>query len=190
MPKLRHLVEKLKPRSDQEARNRFNLPLTKCLSTVTNSQWNTLTQRDAELYQVSTNLDTNRGKVYLTSAIRYVIVDNPDQRKQKKVKTLAFTHSFTEDEQNKYEIVSWHWHPNVQSVKYPHIHVGKGFQCADQQDYDLHKLHIPSGRVSFEEVLAFGINELGVRPLSMTKAEALEVITESNSIFKEHRTWN
>lgn len=58
------------------------------------------------------------------------------------------------------EFLAFHWHPHGQSrVTAPHIHV------ATTAPVDLSKAHIPSGEVTFQQVLRFAIEELGVESL-------------------------
>lgn len=57
------------------------------------------------------------------------------------------------------ELVSWHWHPAISPEHpHPHIHVK-----ADHEDLPgLRDMHLPSWRVTFEDVLLFAIRDLKV----------------------------
>jgi hypothetical protein len=51
----------------------------------------------------------------------------------------------------------------------------------------LSKLHIPTGRVSFEEVVRFLVEELRVVPI---RADWREIVADSEVRFREYRTWS
>jgi hypothetical protein len=87
-----------------------------------------------------------------------------------------------EFEQNDRALISFDWHPDTR-VKSPHIHIGSG---ALAEGSALMKAHIPSGRVSVEEVLRFGIDELGVVTLREGWDEALAA---SQQRFEDYRSW-
>ena len=61
------------------------------------------------------------------------------------------------------ELVSYHWHPSGNSpITRPHMHVGADVQVGDRW---LGKVHLPTGAVGLEQVVALAIVELGVEPL-------------------------
>lgn len=64
----------------------------------------------------------------------------------------------TADEDLGDELVSWHWHPN--SRRDPHLHVYGQHEASGP----LGKLHLPTGRVSFEAVVRCLILDWGVTP--------------------------
>jgi hypothetical protein len=59
-------------------------------------------------------------------------------------------------------VFAWHWHPTRTPQKpYPHLHVRSEHRLLGLA---LKNLHMPTGRVSFEEVVRFLIDELRVVP--------------------------
>lgn len=61
------------------------------------------------------------------------------------------------------ELISYHWHPSGNSpITRPHMHVGANIQVCDRW---LSKVHLPTGAVGLEQVVALAIVELGVEPL-------------------------
>jgi hypothetical protein len=61
------------------------------------------------------------------------------------------------------ELVSYHWHPSGSSpITWPHMHVGANIQVGDRW---LGKVHLPTGAVGLERVVAMVITELGAKPL-------------------------
>jgi hypothetical protein len=61
------------------------------------------------------------------------------------------------------ELVSYHWHPSGNSpITRPHMHVGASIQVGDRW---LGKVHLPTGTVGLEQVVALAIVELDVEPL-------------------------
>jgi hypothetical protein len=61
------------------------------------------------------------------------------------------------------ELVAYHWHPRGDSpITKPHMHVGTNIQVGDRW---LGKVHLLTGAISLEQVVALAIAELGVEPL-------------------------
>jgi hypothetical protein len=65
----------------------------------------------------------------------------------------------------------------------PHLHVG-----ADMPDLgvDFHGLHIPTGRVAFEEVVRLLIVDLGAQP---RETDWETILRDSEERFRTFRTW-
>jgi hypothetical protein len=61
------------------------------------------------------------------------------------------------------ELIAYHWHPRGASpITRPHMHVGADVQVGDRW---LAKVHLPTGPVGLEQVVALAIAELGTEPL-------------------------
>lgn len=61
------------------------------------------------------------------------------------------------------ELVAYHWHPRGESpITWPHMHVGADIRVGDRS---LGKIHLPTGAVGLERVVAMAIAELGAKPL-------------------------
>ncbi len=61
------------------------------------------------------------------------------------------------------ELVSYHWHPSSNSpISRPHMHVAADIRVGDRW---LGKVHLPTGAVGLEQVVALAIVELGVESL-------------------------
>lgn len=89
-------------------------------------------------------------------------------------------------------LIGWHYHPelNENPVLYPHIKIfdkpteeqrAQGFQ-----PHKLHNLHIPSGRVSLEEVVTFLISEMNVLP---ARTDWQRVLKETGERFERNKSW-
>ena len=78
-------------------------------------------------------------------------------------------------------VFGWHWHPESKRsrVTYPHIHVPSAGRYRTR--------HIPTGRISLEDVVLFGIDDLGV---AGTYPTAREVVSEVHARHRIDRTWN
>lgn len=101
---------------------------------------------------------------------------------QDRMTTLSYDLTITDPAASPEErIYAWHWHPdsNRSNVDYPHVHVPK--------DAPFSTKHVPTGRVSLEDVLLFGIEELGVTP---DLPNAREIIEEARATHKRHRAWS
>jgi hypothetical protein len=61
------------------------------------------------------------------------------------------------------ELLAFHWHPaGASTVQTPHLHVGVDVRVGARW---LPKVHVPTGVVALQDVLALCIEELGVEPL-------------------------
>lgn len=79
------------------------------------------------------------------------------------------------------ELFQWHWHPQRHREDC-HLHVAVSNDVLP----DLHKKHIPSHRISFEEVLLFLIREMGVEPI---RGDWEGKLADSKARFEAFRTW-
>ncbi len=92
---------------------------------------------------------------------------------QYKVRTDGYIYRLARREDPGGALIAWHWHPDVRPD--PHIHV----DAFPEQ-------HIPTGRVTFESVLAFLLGDLQVRP---RMNDWREVLGETEELHKKYRTW-
>lgn len=92
-----------------------------------------------------------------------------------RVRTDGYAYRANLDPDPKGYLLAWHWHPD--SRPDPHVHVGAA---------GLRGLHVPTGRVSFEEVLRFFITEMGLRP---ARSDWEAVLGETEERFRAFRTW-
>jgi len=93
----------------------------------------------------------------------------------------GYAYTISEDPDLGHELLAWHWHPTTRLDT--HIHIGKSHPTHG----DLAKYHVPSGRVSFEQVVRFLITDLGVSP---ARADWDSVLTDSHGKFVTHRRWS
>jgi hypothetical protein len=83
------------------------------------------------------------------------------------------------------ELLAAHWHPTSSSpFTEPHWHIGAAALAAD--GVYLERAHIPSPRVSFEKMIRFMIEQMGVPPHREDWSERLE---RSEALFREHSSW-
>ncbi len=89
--------------------------------------------------------------------------------------------------------IAWHWHPLTSpregdpSVR-PHAHVQlpEGTASAKARKA-ISKLHIPSGRVTVEQVVRYIIEECEVEPLH---DDWDQILSAGHDLHVEHRTWH
>ena len=111
-------------------------------------------------------------------------VDIP-QDEESRVTTKYYLYSIADSEKN--DLIGFHYHPELTEdpVLYPHIHA----YAKDDKRYlalNLHRKHIPSGRVTLEDVIHWLIEELKVKPL---RKDWEQVLADAKEHFKEIRTW-
>jgi hypothetical protein len=78
-------------------------------------------------------------------------------------------------------VFGWHWHPasKQSKVAYPHLHVPSALSHKSK--------HIPTGRISLEDVVLFGFDELGV---TSAIENAVEIVNEARDLHKRQRSWS
>lgn len=112
-------------------------------------------------------------------------VEDPIPDNRESVTTKYYLYSILDAE--KKDLIGFHYHPDLDDdpVLYPHIHV---YADADKRFsfFNLHKRHIPSGRVALEDVIEWLIVELEVKPL---REDWKEILQGTREKFKQSRTW-
>jgi hypothetical protein len=122
-------------------------------------------------------------RLHLSATIEYEIVEWPDRdRGPWKVSTRKYLHHVVTDDHT--EVILFHWHPDG-DVKEPHIHVGSS-QLGVNAVMGSND-HIPSGRVSFENVLHYLITHHGVVPHQTGWSK---ILADNNNRFAQWRTWH
>jgi hypothetical protein len=113
----------------------------------------------------------------LTILMHYKVTEAQGQLGPWKVSTVAYLYS-VQDKQG-HELFSYHWHPtSTPQYDYPHLHVHSGI---------LAKLHLPTRRISLEEILRLVITQLNVKPI---KREWEKVLREIQQAHQKFRTWD
>jgi hypothetical protein len=137
-------------------------------------------------YPAAQPLDTTRSLVfagaadvsigsglYLYAAHYYTVVQTESSGYV--VRTGGYVYSVNSDERGG-ELFGWHWHPESSGwCAWPHIHAP-----AEHGD------HLPTGRVAFEQIVRWLIEEASMSPLRPDWAELLD---ENEADWRSRRTW-
>lgn len=119
---------------------------------------------------------------FLTVGQRYRLVEDVGPRGPWKVQTAGYLYAVDDGERR--EILAYHWHPEGPStITTPHLHLGPGAEISRP---DLPAAHLPSGRVSVEEVIRLLIVHLGVAPL---RDDWRDIVDEAQAQHEAWRTW-
>lgn len=116
--------------------------------------------------------------VHLSFSQRFKIVqDDAIEDGPYRVHTQEYWYQFELDDG--VELLAFHWTPetgDARQKRYPHLHVGAALLLPDTPILpgQLHKRHIPTGRVSVESVVRFAIEELGVQPIVSDWSDVLD----------------
>lgn len=114
---------------------------------------------------------------------QYRVVEAMGIRRPWRTQTAAYSYAIDDAEGN--ELLAYHWHPQARSaVTTPHLHVRVGAEIAG---VSIHKVHLPTGRISIEQVVLLAIEDLGVQP---RKDDWEGVLTQSQRDFEVSRTWS
>jgi len=116
--------------------------------------------------------------VYLSLGQRFEIVrDDAVTDGPYRVHTREYWYQFSLEDGR--ELFAFHWTPDAadsRQRRYPHLHVGVALLLPETPILSgvLHKRHIPTGRISIENIVRFAIEELGAEPLIDTWHDVLD----------------
>lgn len=124
----------------------------------------------------------------LTAAQGYRIIREPDEDTGHRFRLTVEHYAYKILASDGREVVAFHWHPGRGGVDWPHIHVGSTFIDATQYDIGrrFSSLHLPTSRISIEQVVEALITQFDVTPL---RADWQTVLNAGKSTFREFRTW-
>lgn len=127
-------------------------------------------------------LRCSQREIYLAVAHQYrIIEDDPTTRGPWRVRSVGYSYILHGEEGK--ELFAYQWHPNSPSpVRTPHVHIGTALGLTDPV---LPKLHMPTGRVSLEQVIRLAV-ELGAEPI---RSDWEEVLRKSEESFIQWRSW-
>jgi hypothetical protein len=179
-------ADRIPARTDADAKKRFLSVLNKALSAVSSTA----------LWRVGISGDGNAAftvpevvalptpdpelTIHLRSTMRFSYESHPTFSGERKVATSYYAHTVGQDEELQPQLYSWEW--AAAEPTYPHLHLRR----SDPAFHGLGKLHIPTGRVFFEDVLQFLIRDHDVKPAREDWAEVLEECHRRVSTFA---TW-
>jgi hypothetical protein len=185
----------LSGKSPHQAVDAFVNPLNRARSTVTNAVlavspggYGAGGPHTVAFRVGSPRLSTDYGGLALTAIVGYSAVqtDDPD-RGPWKVKTENYVYRLTAADGAR--AISFEWHPTGSSpVTTPHAQLGSAGLGQGLSDLGrlLSKAHIPTRRISLEQVLEFAIRELHVHHL---RDDWEKVLEETYAAFEQWRTW-
>jgi len=119
-------------------------------------------------------------RISLVVAMEYSIVEADGDRGPWKVTTRQYNFEL---ERGGKRLFAFHWHPQPPNpYTTPHLHLSKQ---PDACSPALALLHVPTGRVSVEEVIRLAI-EVGVKP---RRDDYDKVLSETQALYEQYRTW-
>lgn len=117
-----------------------------------------------------------------------VVTDKGDRFRVSTIKYVYAIYKTIDD-----AFVGWHYHPDLEGVKIPHMHIydknSDEEKKAGCKPHIVHNMHLPSGRVALEDVIAFAITELNVVPEKKRADDWQKVLTETSARFENNKTW-
>ncbi|MCU1318985.1 MAG: hypothetical protein JWP98_503 [Edaphobacter sp.] len=165
--------------------NAFDLyadPLRSVLSCVTSEPLFRRRSEDVEeFFFVNSPVKIAGSGLLLAISQYFRVVDNKASG-ECVVKTESYVYEILDSVTHK-DVFCFHWEPHSR-VQYPHLHLGfatKGHGLPIDN-----KAHIPSGRVAVEDLVAFLISDLGVKPL---KANWADILVVERQKFMNIKSW-
>jgi hypothetical protein len=114
---------------------------------------------------------------------RFVVRKAEGERGPWTASTVEYVYELSDESDNL--IAAWHWHPGTMrpadAVQWPHMHA-QGSHARPT----LHRLHLPTGRVSLEAVVRFLIIDLDVIP---RREYWSAILDRHESAFHRVRSW-
>lgn len=150
-------------RNPEEAFRSFVEPLEACLRCTTLEHRLVVRRHADDQFSVTLNggrpIPLSNGDVDFSFDFSMVVATVPMDDGQQRMSTRKYIYDLREGrpKRGNATLVQWHWHPNNGRVAYPHAHLPFAAPYSS-------KLHVPTGRVTFEDVVEFIIDELGVPP--------------------------
>lgn len=171
----------------REAHRRYLRFLQKSLSCISSAIWLTGPRPGGEEGELALttsddpiSLRGEAGPAFLSAGQHFRTIQDERFEGEWKVRTEGYAYRVALSEETGPFLFAWHWHPNTRPD--PHLHVG-----ADHPEVtELPRLHVPTGRVSFEEVVRFLVTDLRVVP---ARRDWQETLAETESRFRAFRTW-
>lgn len=122
-------------------------------------------------------------KLLLRVSMHYEVIETGKRRRQRwRVTTRSYM--FHVERESREEVLAYHWHPTTSAIDSPHLHLGRS-QLAYGGVFTA-KSHLPTDRISLEEVVRYCITELEVEP---QRNDWKEVLDDAEVRFKLHRSW-
>lgn len=177
-------ADRIPARTDAEAKTRFLRFLNLSLTTLSSEAiW--VVSPSGELRAAVTvppilRLRTSDSSLYLRSTIQFTCEDDDLHPGERKVSTHHYAHTLGPSETFDTQLYSWEW--AAADPTYPHVHLRR----SDPEFHGLGKLHIPTGRVFFEDVARFLIEEHGVQP---ARDDWHEVLLDTHRRVSRHARW-
>lgn len=96
-----------------------------------------------------------------------------------RISTIQYIFAIRDGEQ---KILSYHWHPDNEDVRFPHLHLDQG---ASVGRTELASAHLPTGRVLIEDVVYLLIKDFNVERADDWEAR----LATTRARFAESHTW-
>lgn len=169
-----------KARTSSQAIKRYRTPLQRALACLTKSDiWLTGRPPGDEIYRLAIaggapvilNRGSGRSHLYFDASQRF---DLRHDGTEFRVSTKGYIYTLSESEHLESEVVSWHWHPPARSR--PHLHLS-----------DRSLGHIPTGRVTFEAVVRYAIEDLGV---TAARTDWDDILLSTEALHVKYRSWS
>jgi hypothetical protein len=174
-------------RTPREAVDAFLEPLKEVIGCVTDEGFVARIRRAGGPYPATFQsdfaiLDRARGRLPMQLELThsYHVVASDGERGLWRVSTAGWIYKLADSRDEL--VAAFHWHPESSGrVTRPHVHVHGHHDAVD-----LHRLHLPTGRVSIESVIRFAIEDLDVVP---RRSDWASVLDRHEEVFRRERSW-
>jgi hypothetical protein len=115
----------------------------------------------------------------------YVVVPTGEAGSRYRVHSRSYSYELTTTDER--PLLRYDWHPDSDdegAIPYPHLHLS-----GHTKPVDLTHAHLPTGRVSLEEVLRFAISQLAVPVHRDHQADWAQILEANEAAFRAHSSW-
>lgn len=125
------------------------------------------------------------GGLTLVADMHFEVVDRGQSMRDERFKVRTLSYLYAVEDADRNEIISAHWHPDGKSdITFPHWHMGS--VALSETGVFLERAHIPSPRVSLEQMVGMVLGSPGVEA---TRSDWRERLAESERLFDQHKSW-
>jgi hypothetical protein len=182
-------------RSEAEALRQFIAPLQRAITAFAEHTFIQRTGFDARASADSLQLtgrtamelpDAERGaRLMLAATVSYRIVRLSGVRPRWTVRTPGYVYELADAEGPGQPIASYHWHPHVPGVPFPHVHLPAA-------QSPLSRLHLVVPHCTLRHVFAFAMRDYEVRPIRDDWKRAVDeahVVLDASMEWAQHESF-
>jgi hypothetical protein len=120
----------------------------------------------------------------------FTVVEVPGNPLSRRWRTTTLMYEYRVLDHHHRELLVYHWQPGSSYLgpDHPHLHVSASLRSQvnahDTREIGLDRLHLPTGRVTFEAVIRMLVTDFGIAP---RRNDWQATLDQAETMFHEHR---